>query len=131
LRTPPRPAHLPGAHGRRRRAGRHRIGGKGPRPVRGAPSGRRAVRDAEPDMRLLWKIVKTIFSSLFLATVAFVGAPAAFAVTVLAALVFLPLPATIPIPKPNPSILPTLVYDRYGHQIAVLQQYDRNVPVTE
>jgi penicillin-binding protein 1A len=82
-------------------------------------------------MRLLWKVVKTIFSSLFLATVAFIGAPAAFAVTALAALIFLPLPTTLPIPKPNPSILPSVLYDRYGHQIAVLQQYDRNVPVTE
>ena len=82
-------------------------------------------------MRLLWRIVKTVFGSLFLAIVALVGAPAAFAVTALAALIFLPLPATIPIPKPNPSILPTVLYDRYGHQIAVLQQYDRNVPVTE
>jgi penicillin-binding protein 1A len=82
-------------------------------------------------MRLFWKIVKTIFSSLFLAIVAFVGAPAVFAVTALAGLIFLPLPATIPIPKANPTILPTLIYDRYGHQIAVLQQYDRNVPVTE
>ena len=54
-------------------------------------------------MRLLWRIVKTIFGSLFLAIVAFVGAPAAFAVTVLAGLIFLPLPATIPIPKPNPD----------------------------
>ena len=41
------------------------------------------------------------------------------------------MPATIPIPKPNPAILPTVLYDRYGHQIATLQQYDRNVPVTE
>ena len=82
-------------------------------------------------MRLLWRIVKTIFGSLFLAIVVFVGAPAAFGVTVLAGLIFLPLPATIPIPKPNPSILPTIIYDRYGHQIATLQQYDRNVPVTE
>jgi penicillin-binding protein 1A len=82
-------------------------------------------------MRMLWRIVKTIFGSLFLAIVVFVGAPAAFAVTVLAGLIFLPLPATIPIPKPNPSILPTIIYDRYGHQIATLQQYDRNVPVTE
>ncbi len=80
---------------------------------------------------MLWKIVKTIFGSLFLAVVVFVGAPAAFGVTILASLIFLPLPATIPIPKPNPSILPTIIYDRYGHQIATLQQYDRNVPVTE
>jgi membrane peptidoglycan carboxypeptidase len=82
-------------------------------------------------MRLFWRIVKTIFSSLFLAIVALVGAPAAFAVTVLAGLIFLPLPATIPIPKPNPTILPTVLYDRDGTQIATLQQYDSNVPVTE
>jgi penicillin-binding protein 1A len=82
-------------------------------------------------MRAVWRVVKTIFSSLFLAMVVLVGAPAAFAATALAGLIFLPLPATIPIPKANPAILPTLVYDRYGHQIATLQQYDRNVPVTE
>jgi penicillin-binding protein 1A len=82
-------------------------------------------------MRLFWKVVKTIFGSLFLAVVALVGAPAAFAVTALAGLIFLPLPATIPIPKANPAILPTVLYDRDGHQIATLQQFDRNVPVTE
>ena len=101
------------------------------RAGRGCPQRHRSVREAEPAMRMLWKIVKTIFGSLFLAIVVFVGAPAAFGVTVLAGLIFLPLPATIPIPKPNPSILPTVIYDRYGHQIATLQQYDRNVPVTE
>ncbi len=82
-------------------------------------------------MRLLWRIVKMIFGSLFLAIVTFVGAPAAFAATVLAGLIFLPLPATIPIPKPNPIIEPTIIYDRYGNQIATLQQFDRNLPVTE
>ena len=49
------------------------------------------LRDADPVMRLLWRIVKTVFGSLFLAIVALVGAPAAFAVTALAALIFLPL----------------------------------------
>ncbi len=82
-------------------------------------------------MRLFWRIVKTIFSSLFLAIVALVGAPVAVGVTVLAGLIFLPLPATIPIPKPNPTILPTILYDRYGNPIATLQQFDSNVPVTE
>ena len=74
-------------------------------------------------MRLLWRIVKTIFSSLFLAGVVVVGAPVAFGATVLAGLIFLPLPATIPIPKPNPTMLPTILYDRYGNQIATLQQW--------
>ncbi len=82
-------------------------------------------------MRVLWRIVKTIFSSLFLAGVVVVGAPVAFGATILAGLIFLPLPATIPIPKPNPTVLPTILYDRYGNQIATLQQGTRNVPVTE
>jgi penicillin-binding protein 1A len=82
-------------------------------------------------MNLLWRILKKIFSSLFLAFVGLVGAPVAFGVTVLAGLIFLPLPATIPIPKPNPTIEPTIIYDRYGHVIATLQQFDRNLPVTE
>src|ERR1700678_1396622 len=82
-------------------------------------------------MRLFWRIVKAIFSSVFLAIVTLVGAPVAAAATVLAGLIFLPLPATIPIPKPNPTILPTILYDRDGNQIATLQQYDSNVPVTE
>ncbi|HVA72962.1 MAG TPA: transglycosylase domain-containing protein [Acidimicrobiales bacterium] len=82
-------------------------------------------------MRLFRRIVRTIFSSVFLATVTVVGAPVAFGATVLAGLIFLPLPATIPIPKANPAILPTILYDRYGKQIASLQRFDTNVPVTE
>jgi penicillin-binding protein 1A len=82
-------------------------------------------------MRLLWKIVKTVFGSLFLAIVVFVGAPVAAAATIFAGLVFLPLPATIPIPKPNPTVLPTILYDRYGNEIATIQQGTNNIPVTE
>jgi penicillin-binding protein 1A len=82
-------------------------------------------------MKLLWRILKTLFSSVFLAIVTLVGAPVAFGATILAGLIFIPLPATIPIPKPNPTLEPTIIYDRYGHQIAALQQFDRNLPVTE
>lgn len=82
-------------------------------------------------MALIWRIVKRIFSSAFLATVTLVGAPAAFAATVLAGLIFLPLPATIPIPKQNPTIMPTILYDRYGNEIATLRRFDTNIPVTE
>lgn len=82
-------------------------------------------------MNLLWRILKRLFSSVFLALVTLVGAPVVFGVTVLAGLIFLPLPATIPIPKPNPSIQPTIIYDRYGNEIATIQQFDRNLPVTE
>lgn len=89
------------------------------------------MREACDAMRLLRRIVKTIFSSVFLAVVTVVGAPVAFGATILAGLIFLPLPATIPIPKANPAILPTILYDRYGNQIASLQRFDTNVPVTE
>jgi penicillin-binding protein 1A len=82
-------------------------------------------------MSLLWRILKKVFSSLFLAAVTLVGAPVAFALTVFAGLIFLPLPATIPIPKASPVIEPTIIYDRYGHQIATLQKNDRSIPVTE
>jgi penicillin-binding protein 1A len=82
-------------------------------------------------MNFVWRILKGFFSSVVLAVVTLVGAPVAFGATVLAGLIFLPLPATIPLPKPNPTILPTLIFDRYGHQIAQLQQFDRNIPVTE
>ena len=82
-------------------------------------------------MALFWRIVKRIFSSMFLATVTLVGAPAAFGITVLAGLIFLPLPATIPIPKAKPAILPTIIYDRFGNQIATLKQFDTNIPVTQ
>src|ERR1700722_5845924 len=82
-------------------------------------------------MRLLWRIVKRIFTSVYLAVVAFAVAPALFGVTVLAGLIFLPLPATIPVPKANPVEEPTVVYDRDGNVIATLQQFDQNVPVAE
>ena len=82
-------------------------------------------------MRLLWRVFKMVFGSLFLAVVTLIGAPLAFGATVLAALIFLPLPATIPIPKAAPTIEPTVIYDRYGNVIATLQQFDRNIPVTE
>lgn len=82
-------------------------------------------------MSLLWRILKKVVSSLVLAIVALVGMPLVFGVTVLAGLILLPLPATIPIPKANPTIEPTVIYDRYGNVIATIQQFDRNIPVTE
>jgi penicillin-binding protein 1A len=82
-------------------------------------------------MNLLWRILKTIFGSAFLAVVTFVGAPLAFGATVLAGLVFLPLPASIPVPKANPTVQPTVIYDRFGNPIATLQQSDYDIPVTE
>ncbi len=82
-------------------------------------------------MTLLRRILKRLFGSVVLASVTLVGAPVVFGATILAGLILLPLPATIPLPKANPTIVPTVIYDRYGHQIATLQQFDRNIPFTD
>lgn len=82
-------------------------------------------------MNLLLRILRRLFSSVILAVVALVGAPAAFGVTVLAGLIFLPLPATIPLPKQIQTIEPTVVYDRYGHPIATLASFEQDLPFTD
>lgn len=82
-------------------------------------------------MNLLKKILKRVFGSVFLATVTLVGAPVAFGATVLGGLIFLPLPATIPVPRAQPTVQPTVIYDRYGHPIAQLAQYSRDLPFAE
>jgi len=50
---------------------------------------------------------------------------------VLTCFVFLPLPASIPVPKARPILTPTIIYDRYGQVIATLRQADYNVAVSE
>ncbi|MHB1534824.1 MAG: transglycosylase domain-containing protein [Acidimicrobiales bacterium] len=82
-------------------------------------------------MSMLRRILRAVFRTLFLMLVAFVGAPVAFVGTVFAGLIFLPLPATIPVAKATVAVQPTVIYDRFGHVIATLQQNQQNVPVTE
>ncbi|HET6963238.1 MAG TPA: transglycosylase domain-containing protein [Acidimicrobiales bacterium] len=82
-------------------------------------------------MDLLKRILKRLFGSVVLATVTLVGAPVAFGATILAGLIFLPLPASIPLPKPVVQLQPTIIYDRYGHQIASVSQFESNLPFTD
>jgi membrane peptidoglycan carboxypeptidase len=82
-------------------------------------------------MRTVWRIFRFVFSSVWLGAVTVVGVPIVAAATILAGLIFLPLPATIPIPRANPAVEPTVIYDQSGQVIATLRQYDSNVPVTE
>jgi penicillin-binding protein 1A len=82
-------------------------------------------------MRLVLRILRVIFSSTYLAIVTFVAAPLALAGAVLAGLLFLPLPATIPVPLARAVAQPTTVYDRNGGVIGVFQESDQNIPVTE
>jgi penicillin-binding protein 1A len=82
-------------------------------------------------MALFRRILRYLFSSVFLGVVTVVGVPVVVVASVLAGLIFLPLPATIPVPKANPVVEPTTIYDRNGAVIATLQKYDQNVPVAE
>src|ERR1700730_7332331 len=51
--------------------------------------------------------------------------------TILAALLFLPLPATLPNPKAGFVSLPSTVYDAAGNVIGTFQQFDQSVPVAQ
>ena len=82
-------------------------------------------------MDLLQRILKRIFGSVVLATVTVAGAPIAFGATILAGFIFLPLPASIPLPKPVVQLQPTVIYDRYGHQIATVSQFESNLPFSD
>lgn len=82
-------------------------------------------------MSLLFRILKRVFSSVVLATVTLVGAPAVFGATVLAGLIFLPLPAVVHLPKRIQTIQPTVIYDRYGDPIATLSSFQRDLPFTD
>lgn len=60
-----------------------------------------------------------------------IGVPLIGGVTVLGSLIFLPLPATLPNPKPNLVSLPSQVFDAAGNPIATFQQFDQSVPVQQ
>src|SRR6266545_14049 len=49
--------------------------------------------------------------------------------TVLGAFLFLPLPATLPKPKPSVASSMSHVYDINGNEIAVFRQYETSIPV--
>ena len=82
-------------------------------------------------MDLLRRILKRVFGSVVLAAVTLVGAPVAFGATILAGLIFLPLPASIPLPKAAPTLQPNVIYDRHGQPIATLAQFEQDLPFTD
>ena len=96
-----------------------------------APPGERARARLGAAMNLLKRILKRIFGSVVLATVTLVGAPVAFGATIVAGLIFLPLPASIPLPKAVPTLQPTVIYDRYGHPIATLASFEQDLPFSQ
>jgi penicillin-binding protein 1A len=75
------------------------------------------------------RIATRVFRSIVLLAMAVVGVPVVAAVTILVALIYLPLPATIPVAKASPIIEPTVIYDAAGRPIATLTRNAEDVPV--
>ncbi|HSS09125.1 MAG TPA: biosynthetic peptidoglycan transglycosylase, partial [Acidimicrobiales bacterium] len=86
---------------------------------------------AKLQVGMVRRILRFIFDSLFLLLTVAVGVPLVVTATVLGALLFLPLPASVPQPKPVAAIAPTQVYDRYGNLIATFRAFDQSIPVAE
>jgi penicillin-binding protein 1A len=77
------------------------------------------------------RAIRFVFDSFFLLIAVGVGVPVIVAGTVLAAFLFLPLPASIP-PLKNPSVsAPTQVFDRNGQLIATFRKFEQSLPITE
>jgi len=76
-------------------------------------------------------VLRTFLRWFVVTVVCAVGVPLVSGVTILASLLFLPLPATLPNPKPGLVSLPSTVYDADGNVIATFQQFDQSVPVQE
>jgi len=76
-------------------------------------------------------VLRTFLRWFVITIVCSVGVPLVATVTILGSLIFLPLPATLPTPKPGLISLPSTVYDADGNVIATFQQFDQNIPVAE
>src|SRR5436305_1521678 len=55
--------------------------------------------------------------------------PVGTVATVLGAFLFLPLPATLPKPKPGVASSMSHVYDINGNEIAIFREYETSIPV--
>ena len=76
-------------------------------------------------------MLRTFLRWFVVTVVCAVGVPLVSGVTILASLLFLPLPATLPNPKPGLVSLPSTVYDADGNVIGTFQQFDQSAPVQE
>src|SRR4051812_6494180 len=73
-------------------------------------------------------VIRTLGRALA-AVVLVVFTPVACVMVVLAALIFLPLPATLPQPRPDVTPRVTHVLDADGNEIGVYRKFDTNIPV--
>ncbi|MGH9126006.1 MAG: transglycosylase domain-containing protein [Acidimicrobiales bacterium] len=80
---------------------------------------------------LLPRPVRMVLDSVVLLFTVSVLVPIVVIATILGSLIFLPLPGTIPAPKPLAIDQPTQVYDKNGNLIATFSQFSERIPVTE
>ncbi len=76
-------------------------------------------------------MLRTFWRWFVVTVVCTIGVPVVAGVTIVGSLIFLPLPATLPTPKPGLISLPSTVYDAAGNVIGSFQQFDQNIPVKE
>ncbi|MHB8464211.1 MAG: transglycosylase domain-containing protein [Acidimicrobiales bacterium] len=75
-------------------------------------------------------MVRRVLKWCTVAVVALVGAPMVAGATVIGSLIFLPLPATLPSPKPTIASRGSTVYDASGKPIARIPEFDQSIPVS-
>ena len=76
-------------------------------------------------------VVRTFLRWLVVSLVCAVGVPVVSGLTVLMALIFLPLPATLPTPKAGLVSRPSQILAADGSVIGTFSQFDQSLPVTE
>src|SRR6478735_11573346 len=67
----------------------------------------------------------------FASLLVLVVTPIACAMVVLATLIFMPLPATLPEPRVGVESSASHVFDADGNEIAVYRQFDTNIPISQ
>src|SRR6266566_2124151 len=73
--------------------------------------------------------MRRIFRAAFVFVASSVLVPLGTLATVLGAFLFLPLPATLPKPKPGVASSMSHVYDINGNEIAVFREFETDIPV--
>ena len=76
-------------------------------------------------------MIRRVLRSIAALLLVIILTPIASAGVALASLIFLPLPATLPTPKPTVDSQSTHVYDAVGNEIAVFKEFDTSIPVQQ
>src|SRR5579864_527140 len=82
-------------------------------------------------MRGFLRRLRQVARILLIAGISAVTVPIVVVGTVIGALIFLPLPATLPTPKLTLASRPSVVFDANGNQIATFSEFEQQIPVNQ